>query len=75
MSRIPAIGQQRADGIAAGLQHPGDVIRLIAHALAVVGPIGGENMISHALAVDVNFIEAQRRHIEHRFRDGLLGGK
>ena len=53
-ARVPAVAEQRADGVLARLEQRSHVVRLILRARVIVGELGREHVIADALAVDVN---------------------
>src|SRR5581483_4599600 len=59
MAAVPAVGQQRAECVLAPFQQSGDLISLITHALAIIGPVRSKHVVSHPLPVDVNLVKPQ----------------
>ena len=53
----------------------GDIVGLIAHPFAVVGPVRGEHMVAHALPVDMHLIKTQRGGIKNGLLDRRIQGK
>ena len=56
-----------------GLQQPAHVVDLVADALAIVGPVGGQHVVADAVAVDAQLVEPQRGGVEPRLGDRLVG--
>ena len=70
-ARIPAVTQNRAEGITALPNLRGDVIRLVVNALAELGPTGCKHVVADPLAIEVQLINTQRSDINHGPLDGL----
>ncbi len=64
MAAVPAVAEDGAGGVGPRAHQAGHVVSLILHPLGVVGPAGGEDVVADAPAVEVEFIEAERRGIE-----------
>lgn len=64
VARVPAGGQVGADRVGAGADGAGDVEGLVMHPLSVVGPARGELVPSHARAVEVSLVQAERRGVQ-----------
>ena len=62
MAGIPAITQQRANGIRARPKEAGDIAGLILKARTVVGVPGSQQFIPHAAAVDPHLVKSPRRN-------------
>ena len=60
---VPASAQNRADGVPALSHLRSNVIDLINDSLAIVGPARSENIVSHALAVQIQLVGSQRSRI------------
>ena len=56
--------KQGGQGVVALLEQRGHVVDLVADPLAIVGPVGGQHVVAHALAVDAHLVEPQRRCIQ-----------
>src|SRR5690606_10313206 len=67
---IPAVGEERAEGVFTGAKMCGDVVGEIFEAVAVIGPAGGEVVGANALAVEVRFKDAARGDVEAGFARG-----
>src|SRR5689334_6649423 len=63
---VPAIAQHGPNGVAAFLQKPRHIERLVAQPMVVAGPSGVQNAIANGGAIELRFIDAQGRHIEPR---------
>ena len=60
---IPASTQNRADGVSALPHLRRDVIDLIDHSLAIIGPARSQNIVSDALAIQIQLVGSQRSRI------------
>src|SRR3954463_1130652 len=63
---IPAFAQQSADLILAAVHVLSNVVRLIQHALAVVGEIRGEHVTADAVSVEIHAVAAERGDVKTR---------
>src|SRR6266568_69784 len=61
---VPAIAEYGPDSIAAFLQKPRHIERLVAQPVVVAGPPRVQNVIANGGAIDLCFIDAQGRHVE-----------
>lgn len=72
---VPAFAEQRSDGVLAGPQQEGDVEGLVAQAVSVGGPAGGQDMVADGLAVDLGRVDAVRGDVEPGRGDGTGEGE
>ncbi len=56
VAAVPAVAHQAGQGVVAGFDQRGDVVNLIANAFVIGGPVGSEDVVADALAVEVEFI-------------------
>ncbi len=56
---VPAVAEHRADRVLARAQVARDVVRLVLEAVVVARPAGGEELVAHALPVDLQLVEAE----------------
>ncbi len=63
---VPAVADERPHGVGARLQERRDVVGLVLEALVVAGPAGSEELVAHALAVQVQLVEAVARRVGAR---------
>jgi hypothetical protein len=75
VSGEPAGSDLGADGVGAIAQHVRHVEGLVADALAIVGPAGGEEHVADATAVDGHLIDAEGGDIEAGIGDGGVEGE
>ena len=69
------LASSAATALSPCFEQRGHIVDLVADPLAVVGPIGGQHVIADALAVDVDFVEAQGGDIEPGRGNRLAGGE
>ena len=75
VARKPAIAQDGADGVRATLHHAPDVVGLVINPLRKLHPARREHIVADLLAVEAQFISAQRRDIHRRPRHRLVDRK
>jgi hypothetical protein len=61
---IPALAHQHPDGIVAAANKLGHVVCVVNMAVVVRLPAGREDVVTNTLAVDLCFVESQRRDVE-----------
>ena len=69
---VPAVAQGGADRVLAGAQLPRDVVGLVLEAVVVARPARREELVPHALPVDLQLVEAEARHVRARRLHGAL---
>ena len=72
---VPAVGEQRADGVVARVQERGHVVGLVADTEVIVGPLGSEDVIADALAVEARLVEPQRGDVQRGRADRRVDGE
>ena len=72
VAAVPAVGQDRAQGVVAGADLIGDVEGSLVDSLGVVGPAGVEIIVADAPAVQVDVEDAQRGGVQGGALDGLV---
>ena len=72
VAAVPAVGQDRSQGVGARLHAAGHVVGAVIDALGVVGPAGVEVIVADALAIEVQVEDPQRGGIQRGAADGLL---
>ncbi len=61
---VPAFGDRHPEDVVACTQQVGEVVRLVAEAVAVDGPAGSEDVVADRRAVAADGVHAVRRGIE-----------
>ena len=61
---VPAVAEHRSDDVLTGSQQPGDVVGLILEPAMVRRPPRSKQLITDALAVEMELVEAEARDIE-----------
>ncbi len=75
IASVPAIAENRADDVCALPQQRGDVVGLVLEPAAVGRPAGCEELVTDALAVEKDLIEAQAGDVEARRAYGVADAK
>jgi hypothetical protein len=64
VAAIPAVAEEGAGGVGARAEEDRDIVGLVLHALLVLGPAGGEDIVADAVAVEMKLIEAEGGGVE-----------
>ena len=72
VAAVPAVGQDRPQGVVAWVHAAGHVIGAVIDAPGVVGPAGVEVVVADALAVEVQVEDPQRGGVERGAADGFV---
>ena len=72
VAAVPAVGQDRPEGVVARADAVGHVVGPVIDPLGVVGPAGVEVVVADAPAVEVQVVDPQRGGVERGAADGLL---
>ena len=72
VAAVPPVTEQRGERVVAFAEQRRHVVRGVADALAVVGPIRREEHVAYALAVEVHLVQAERGGVEASGNDGLV---
>ena len=75
IASVPAIAENRADDVCAPPQQRGDVVGLVLDSAAVRRPARCEELVTDALAVEIDLIEAQAGDVEARRAHGVADAK
>lgn len=74
VTAVPAVGQPGADHVLAAAQRRRHIVRLIAEAVAVARPPGGEHVVTDAFAVDLELVDAVGGRVDPRSDDAIGQG-
>src|SRR5439155_9405110 len=74
ISRIPSVGEDRADGVLALAQKAGDVAGLVIDAVTVVAPARLQQRVADPRSVDLDLVEPEGGRVE-RCAHGIPAGE
>ena len=72
---VPAFGDRHTEDVVACTQQVGEVVRLVAEAVAVDGPAGSEDVVADRHAVAADGVHAVRRGVEPGPRQTGIDGE
>ena len=72
VAAVPAVGQDRAEGVVPAAHLVGHIVGAVVDALPVVGPAGIEVIVADALAVEMQVEQTQGRGIDDRPAHGFV---
>ena len=75
LAAVPAVAQDRAGRVVAGLEQLRDVVGLVLYAVMVGRPSRGEQLIAHASTVEIHFVQPETRGVESRSRHDAAHAK